>query len=221
MRLHDLLKKIKTNDKFKSELLAASTGKQFEEKIREELISDGEYTPFNSDKFKKLECYTKIHEELLSYEHNPDGLHFFESLVEVSKTRMIVTQPFGSQQKPDLLLIHNGYCLGLEIKFTKKKLANPIYNSGFPVDKLIYLFGSYNMKDITFFNGSSVESFEHRSLAKKLFDKNKDLIKNEGEEFLENIYIYYRPMYIQKGNSWNDPNRGKKEDDSIERAMFF
>lgn len=76
--------------------------------------------------------------------------------------RTFIYQPYGSQQFPDLIIFTKSKIIPLEIKFSSKKQKNPIWNSNVPKANAFYVFGSYGMKDLTFFCGDDVITPEHR-----------------------------------------------------------
>lgn len=51
-----------------------------------------------------------------------------------------ISQPFGTQKYPDLLILDNETVLCLELKFSQNKTTKPVWNSGLPRGKwVIYI----------------------------------------------------------------------------------
>lgn len=113
-----------------------------------------------------------------------------------------ISQPFGSQRYPDLLVLDNTTVLCLELKFSKNNTTKPVWNSGLPRANGLYLFGSYGKRDITFFRGCDILNDENRT---QLLDFFEDEIKNAkafNEKYMSNqefgFAVYPRKAYEQK-----------------------
>lgn len=76
--------------------------------------------------------------------------------------RTFIHQPYGSQQFPDFIVFTDKKVVPLEVKFSTKKQVKPIWNSNVPRANAFYIFGSYGLKDITFFCGNDILSQKHR-----------------------------------------------------------
>jgi hypothetical protein len=80
-----------------------------------------------------------------------------------SYQRTFIYQPYGSQAFPDLLVFADRKVVPLEIKFSAKRQSTPVWNSNVPRANAFYIFGSYGMKDVTFFCGDDVLAPKHRA----------------------------------------------------------
>jgi hypothetical protein len=76
--------------------------------------------------------------------------------------RKVIYMPYGSQMFPDLIVFTDKKVVPIEVKFSAKKQSNPIWNSNVPRANAFYIFGSYGMKDVTFFCGDDVLAPKHR-----------------------------------------------------------
>ncbi len=220
MKVRKLLKAIKNKESAVEEILKAKSGKDFEERISSKLISEGEYFAMPTTEFKKMECFKKVKETILN-ENISAEMFFFKELELVSKTPRIISQPFGIQQSPDLLLIKDGKCLPIELKFTEKKSSTPTWNSGLPRLKFLYIYGSFELRDVVFFKGEDLLTETERIETLELVESSRDELKKRGEEVIENFQIYLRPMYNQKGNIWNSDERDSLEKNALEWGVFF
>ncbi len=222
MKLKLLLNSIQNDEKFKSQLLRANKGDEFEKIILQKLLFDGEYFQYNSVDFKNLKSFKDVKNNILKPKTYGDGLYYHEELEEISKTNnVLVYQPFGSQSAPDILLIRWGRCLPLEIKFSKKKNKCPVWNSGYPRPEFIYLFGSYGLIDATFFKGDELTTLEQYNKLKEKIEEFK-VINSYIEDIIGKNFTYYnRPMYNQKINNWEHNDRRKWEDNAIDFAEFY
>ncbi len=220
MKVEKLLKLIQNKNKLVEHIIKSKSGKDFEERIQSELIDDGVYFALTKDKFKSVENYKFIKQSIMEDEGDDDFLYFKE-LKEISKTPRIVPQPFGKQNSPDFLLIKNGKCLPVEIKFTERRAPNPTWNSGLPRTKYLYIYASYELKDVVFFKGGDIVTETERKETLELVSSARQQLKEDGLGVISNFEIYLRPMYNQKGNIWNSSNREEIQKRALEWGDFF
>ena len=113
-----------------------------------------------------------------------------------------ISQPFGSQRYPDLLILDNATVLCLELKFSKNNTTKPVWNSGLPRAKGLYLFGSYGKKDITFFRGCDILNDENRTQLLGFFENEIRNAEAFNEKYMSNqefgFAVYPRKAYEQK-----------------------
>lgn len=138
--------------------------------------------------------------------------------------RHFIPQPFSTQNYPDFLVFSGKWIFGVETKFSTKKQNKPVWNSGLPRPNGIYIFGSMERKDLTFFLGGDVLSAAD---ARKLHDFFGDIRQyqtrfNEGEMTGQEygFAAYIRKAFDQKRefnenatlNFFDNPKREKLED---------
>lgn len=221
MLINQLLKNIKKDANFKKSILGAKKGIDFEINIQHELTSQGFYTTYPSEKFKKHPNFKKFKKMILE---STDSKCFIQTdLFDdiVGNSPRIVYQPFGKQASPDFLFLRKGKALALECKFTEKKIKAPVWNSGLPKRNFNYIFGSLLLTDTTFFSGNKILLDNERNSIIKLVNEKRKELKNEGLKITNKFYIYLRPMYNQKQNSWKTINREVYEDDFIKEVESF
>lgn len=94
----------------------------------------------------------------------------FLDLPSENLKKTFIYQPYGSQQFPDLLVFTDKKVVPLEIKFSAKRQSKPVWNSNVPRANAFYVFGSYGMKDITFFCGDDIIVPKHREFLYGFFN---------------------------------------------------
>lgn len=123
---------------------------------------------------------------------------------------LIVDKPNGSQQSPDILIIHNKKCLCLEIKSSKEDKI--VWNSGLPKENFIYIFGCYPKGQTTFFLGQEIISNDEKENLMAL-DK---LLKQQSSYTKEDEWeLYVRPMYNYKGKFFKDEKLRLKREQNV------
>ena len=166
MRLKEIFKDIQIN---KNDWLQSRTGDDFEQRMETILKKKGfnrilkEDIPQESFKIIKNKIQNKIARE---YVENilSDKKEFIECFI---------FQPFGSQNFPDFLVFTRKYILAVEIKYSRNKAIKPMWNSNLPKNKAIYIFGSYSLKDVTFFLGRDILPIAERKELISFFEKVK------------------------------------------------
>lgn len=145
--------------------------------------------------------------------------------------RTFIYQPYGSQQFPDLIVFTDKKVIPLEIKFSAKRQSKPVWNSNVPRANAFYVFGSYGMKDVTFFCGDDIIVPKHREFLYGFFNDIKALqdkirvdmpaldITNRG------FTPYIRAAFDQRKHKpevetsfFAHPNRTEVEDLAIEKS---
>lgn len=76
--------------------------------------------------------------------------------------KTFIYQPYGSQQFPDFIVFTDKKVVPIEVKFSTKSQSKPIWNSNVPRANAFYIFGSYGLRDLTFFCGDDVIASKHR-----------------------------------------------------------
>jgi len=89
--------------------------------------------------------------------------------------RTFIYHPYGAQQFPDFIIFTDKKVVPLEVKFSAKRQAKPMWNSNVPRANAFYIFGSYGLKDITFFCGADILSPEHRKFLYGFFNDIRSL----------------------------------------------
>lgn len=224
MELVKLLERIKQKSKKIQHLYAADSGQKFEELFLEEITRLG-YIKMHKPKFKQdfKNIMKDFKKEVLEMEKD-EGLiqnHYFK---EITKNRQIVIhQPFGKQKYPDFLLINNSYVLPVEIKYSTKNGNKPTWNSGLPRSSGVYLFGSFEKREITFFAGKFIMQPSYRKQLISIFDFAK---KQMDEKIIESkidksFTLYLRRMYNQSFDSFKWEKRSIVEEDTIKFVKQF
>lgn len=111
-----------------------------------------------------------------------------------------ISQPFGTQSYPDVLILDNKIVMCLELK--SSKTTKPVWNSGLPKVNGIYIFGSYVKKDITFFRGCDILNDEDRKRLSRFFEKAMKNAESFNQEYMSSqefgFRVYARKMYENK-----------------------
>jgi len=225
MTLYNLLLNIhEKNWKELGSVLAASSGKAFENQIETLLSSNSSYLPIHKDKYRKSPFYNQIKSEIISSNYHED---FFEidginEYFKLEGRRIIISQPHGANNYPDFLLISNNKILPLEIKFSTKNGDKPVWNSGYPRSKSIYIFGSFGLRDISAFNGDDYLIAAERSAllyASSIADNAmQNQINNDPNIRRNKFEPYMRAMYNQKFSTLRNENRSLFEQNAFNLA---
>ncbi|MEK7637329.1 MAG: hypothetical protein AAB402_03020 [Patescibacteria group bacterium] len=144
----------------KRDYLKAETGAHFEDQIQNQLLE--KYTrifkrDIDSDNFKLLKENISKKEDVGFFKFKTYPQRFVKTL-------------FGSQSYPDFIVFSGRFAVPVEIKYSKKKQNKPVWNSGLPRPNGLYIFGSYENQDVTFFLGSDVLSVGRRRLIIQFFE---------------------------------------------------
>ncbi|MDD1626880.1 MAG: hypothetical protein LUQ26_05305 [Methylococcaceae bacterium] len=128
---------------------------------------------------------------------------------------MIVNQPNGSQQWPDLLVIYKGIGLPIEVKSAKPDKI--VWNGGLPRQNGVYIFNCYGESKVTCFLGKHIISLERRQNLLMLAKVASTLNTSNGEEGEEDGWTYYvRNMYnSNRSYVFNSNIRAMLENDTL------
>ncbi len=207
----------------KDTFLRANSGQDFEDRIGTRIRALGYSRALKEDIDKKR--FIHIKNEILKKEETT----FLD--VESSETKTYITQPFGSQQYPDILIFTEKKIIPIEVKYSNKNKSSPIWNSNLPKANGLYIFGSYNLKDITFFCGKDVLSMEERSELINFFEDVKSEekrfrtgLRSLNDKYKRGFSVYIRRAYEQKLdrgqgahlNYFNHPERNQVEQGAID-----
>ncbi len=136
----------------------------------------------------------------------------------------------GSQSYPDILIFSRNRIYAIEIKFTENKKPNPFWNSGIPRQNGLYIFGSYGLKDLTFFMGKDIMSKEELLKIEKFNDKTDKYFEEFNKNNLSSQkygFHYYNRKAYQQGIKFNEnaitnffknPERQALENNLLERV---
>lgn len=147
----------------KNNYLNAKKGSEFEERVRSFLKLRLNYSPILKQDVGREDwraIKTHIGKKL--------GTDFL-NVPRPDLRRTFIFQPYGSQQFPDFIVFTDKKVIPLEIKYSTRSQSKPIWNSNVPRANALYIFGSYGMKDITFFLGENVLDQKHREFLYNFF----------------------------------------------------
>ena len=136
----------------RKELTQAARGEEFENRLIEGLERQGFprlYQPIWSPSQEKA-----LKQGILDKERGGEIPHY------TRHTSHVITQPYGTQQYPDFVVLSGAMAYGVEAKFNRKVAGKPFWNSGLPRPNGIYIYASAARGDLTFFRGLSVVSIE-------------------------------------------------------------
>lgn len=158
-KLHDLFTDIQGQCK---SYLGGQNGKDFENRIEANLTKMG-FTRVLRIDFEE-DKYQEIQKEVLGKESDMDihNTHDFKS--------HFLSNPFGSQRYPDFLVFEGERIISMEVKFSSQGQKKPVWNSGLPRPNGIYIFGSYQHMDATFFRGCDVLNLSEVNKLHSFFD---------------------------------------------------
>lgn len=200
--LKDLFRDLQTN---KMSYLVASKGSDFEERIHEGLNRQG-YSRIVKSDLDPLQPHS--FSVLKAAVTNKTSADVPTNPYESSHRKHFLVQPYGSQNYPDVLVLHDNLVVMIEIKFKKTNSGLPVWNSGLPRPNGIYIYGSLGRSNITFFRGEDIVSAEDAKLLHALFDIE---LKAREREFNQQVlagHPYGFSVYVRKafdqGKQYND-----------------
>lgn len=98
-----------------------------------------------------------------------------------------IWQPFGTQNYPDFLIFSESKIWSVEIKYSTKNKQKPLWNGNLPKQNALYIFGSFEKRDLTFFRGEDILPENERIMLLDFWAA-LDEVKNEWEQkFSKNI----------------------------------
>ena len=183
-RIYDFFLDIKNNP---MDYVGRSSNSDFEKQVIDRLETFGYYeTNFNELGNSYRTYWRKLIE-------SDDGV--IENITGFKQN--YISQPFGTQSYPDVLLLDNKTVLCLELKSSKD--PKPVWNSGLPRANGLYIFGSYVKKDITFFRGCDILNDEDRKRLSQFFENAMKNAESFNQEHMPNqefgFGVYARKMY--------------------------
>lgn len=215
--------------KEKERYLNAKQGKEFEERIIQYLQMELGFTRILKDDIPAEE-WNLIKKHIVK---DKLGSNFLNVPIKGLK-KTFIYQPYGSQQFPDLIIFTGNKAIPLEIKFSSKKQKNPIWNSNVPRANAFYIFGSYGMRDLTFFCGNDVIVPEHRKYLYGFFTDIRELQKRARKDMPKldktnrGFTPYIRAAFDQRKhepsvetNFFIHPDRQKIEESAIKILGVF
>lgn len=122
-------------------------------------------------------------------------------LNEFPQNSHFVKQPYGTQRFPDFLVLEEDVIWAVESKYAKKTQGHPVWNSGPPRPKAVYLIGNAESRDVTFFRGSDVLSAEDAQALHRFFDdlsSAEDAVNSKLREQPYGFVAYIRRAFDQK-----------------------
>lgn len=182
----------------KSLYLGSQKGDEFEDRLNTKLHQLG-FSRLIKDEINTSDF--KLLKELVLYKEQD---YHIKNPFDCYKNHFIV-QPYGTQNYPDFLIVDNKRVISIEVKFSKTKVGKPVWNSGLPRPNGIYVFGSFQKKDLTYFLGRDVVSLSEVQKLHDFFDRglkeyqnifNKDEMGNQKYGF----QAYIRKAFQQQKN---------------------
>ncbi len=180
----DMLELLRELQVRKKDYLKAETGAHFEDQIQNQLLEH--YTrifkrDIDQDDIQALKENISKNEDAVFFKFNKYPQRFVKTL-------------FGSQSYPDFIIFTGHFAMPVEIKYSKKKQSKPVWNSGLPRPNGLYIFGSYENQDVTFFLGSDILSAARRRLLIQFFEN----VKVEEAKF-KRVELKSAPDQEQRG----------------------
>lgn len=137
-----------------------------------------------------------------------------------------VYQPCGKNNSPDFIIKNNDKIYFIECKSVKNG-SSPVYNSGFPNQKYLYIFTSGKYNETTVFYGHQIVSKELMDIYEHYLEKIKNLEKKLVSELEDNhehnlfgLSYYVRDMFVHKGKNGKTNYFLNKERTRIEQEVL-
>lgn len=230
-KLYNLFKSIMDN---KASLVNCGTGDSFEGNIIDLIGRRTHFTKLTKEIMKEDlgEAKTK---SILSNIQNilPNHWPSFEEIGITEREYAyfedkFIPQPYGSQQIPDLLFFYNQRVIAIEIKYTNKDQRKPVWNGHPAHPNIIYIFGSYSLGDLTFWNGEDIVSPKLFQILNEKLDflsaQTKQINNEINKMDVANPFgfqLYFRRTVNQKKVKNGIVNFfDNKQRDSLERNVF-
>lgn len=187
--------------------LTSNSGTQFEERIIDCFRRNGfdrrvkAHDPVLDEYLQKIKPHVlnKLSTSLLRNELGEQNPYY---------KNIIVHQPYGSQNYPDIL-VFTDYIVPVEPKFTKGTQPVPMWNGNFPKDSGIYIFGQYGNRRLTYFVGRDVLTQEEREKLYEVTENLRELSKSGRTK--NGFHNYFRETYAQSNFDYFDENRENRE----------
>lgn len=134
-----------------------------------------------------------------------------------------ISQPCGKNNSPDFIVKDNrGIPFFLECKSAQG--GTPMYNSGIPKSKYIYILTSNKHNSTTIYLGQDCISTEEQRLLKELIEEHRRIDEEFNKRFNNEhgLSHYTRPMLTHKGSGLKtDYFKNKKRIDNEENVLKF
>lgn len=196
-----------------------TNGKIFENYVKNQFISIG-YKEFVMDK-KKDALFRSM---LLDIKRVFKKMTQIKNRYNLSPQKVLVQQPYGSQQPPDMLLMNitatTIYFQPIEVK-TGKKVAT--WNNTYPSQNWIYVFKG--AEEVTYFKGETMLTARVQEFFEEYKAKRAQLLKEYNEK-LESIQAgwklidYFKFEHSSKIDYTTDKEARKRRETSVE-SMFL
>jgi len=207
--------------------LNAQRGSEFEERIISYL-----QLILGFSRILKRDILTEDWKIIKGHISNKFSSNFIDTPNNLKRT--FVYQPYGSQQFPDFIVFTDKKVVSLEVKFSTKSQSKPIWNSNVPRANAFYIFGSYGLKDLTFFCGDDVIVSKHREFLYGFF-KDMRILQDKIRKDMPALDLtnrgftpYIRAAFDQRKhkptvetNFFIHSDREKVENKAIERANLL
>jgi len=148
----------------KDRYLNAHQGSEFEERIMQYLKMTLDLTRISKQDVDRSDW------QLIKNHIGKKLASDFINVPSPNLKQTFIYQPYGSQQFPDLIIFTDKKVVPLEIKFSAKSQSKPIWNSNVPRANAFYVFGSYGLRDVTFFCGNDILASKHRKFLYGFFN---------------------------------------------------
>lgn len=201
--------------KNKAKITNASTGTDFEERVKAYLKKSG----FSEMAVGTDDVFDRYVQEIKPVIQKKTGQTLISNALYAStKNKMYKNcyrwQPYGQQDYPDFLIFTEHKVFSMESKYSTKNQSKPMWNSNLPKMDGIYLFGVYGKQDLTVFRGEDVLSDEERKQLVAIWDKMDSAYKDWETDFIQRMSIgdfdnkygfspYVRKAYSQ-GKTYNE-----------------
>lgn len=232
-KLVDFLEDVSEN---RNDFLSAGDGKKCEALFSERLSKYFRDMTSSNDK-NIIDFKEKIKEDVLNKECSNvlDNTLYKNNSDNESYKDFFISQPYGSQNYPDFIVVTEFKVFAVEIKYSAKEAAKPMWNSNLPKMDGIYIFGCKGLKQLTFFKGGDILSSEERKALIEIWDelekKKKELVESFKEKVNNKKYEntfgfgpYLRKAYQQTQtfndnaiiNYFDNPNKSSLEKKAID-----
>ena len=138
------------------------------------------------------------------------------------KDNTYVLQPCGKQQSPDFIVKEHGKVFFLECKSVKGQTKAPMYNSGVPKGKYIYIFCAERYNQTTIYFGKDVLPPKDYDLMMKIIKLHREIDEKYNPEFTNDFGInhYTRPMIKHVGGTdYFDNSRRERVEQGVLDAI--
>ena len=156
------------------------------------------------DDFLLSNGYVKLEKESPFY----DEIKKTKSLIQIDSLVgefLFISQPFGSQKHPDLIVVINGIVLWLELKKSKGNKIS--WNTGYPRLNCLYVFDSDKLGRVVFIGQDHPTHGGKEEANEKFNNRMKELAKELAKSTPEFAHLeenfYNRAMFTDKTTDYN------------------